>query len=189
MKIRDSGMPDEGLWQTFFDEEEVLDRMGVRDLAGDIVDLGCGYGSFAVPAARRTDGTVHAYDIEEAMVAATRRRAEALGMDNLIVVQRDLMMEGTGLPPESCEVVMAFNILHAEEPLRLLAEAWRILQPGGRVTVVHWIPDPTTPRGPALEIRPRPEQCRAWMEAVGFAAISPVIALPPYHFGLVGVRR
>jgi hypothetical protein len=46
--------------------------------------------------------------------------------------------------------------------------------------------DASTPRGPSMSIRPKPGQCRAWAEEVGFAAISPAdIDLPPYHYGLV----
>jgi SAM-dependent methyltransferase len=182
-------MPDEALWRSFFDEEVILDRLGVRDLEGDIVDLGCGYGNFALPAALRTRGLVYAYDIEEAMVDATRKKAEALGIGNLVTVRRDFVSEGTGLPSESCDYVMAFNILHAEGPIALLSEAYRILRPGGRAGVIHWIHDAATPRGPALEIRPRPEQCRVWLEGAAFAAGPGVIDLPPYHYGLVGTKR
>jgi SAM-dependent methyltransferase len=189
MKIRDSGMPGEGMWASFFAARTVLDRLGIRELQGDIVDLGCGYGTFAVPAARRTAGRVFAYDIEPAMVEETRRKAEALGIDNLTAVQRDFLAEGTGLPAASCAYVMAFNILHAAGPERILAEAHRILAPGGRVGIVHWIPDPATPRGPELAIRPRPEQVQAWLATAGFAVDEGVVALPPYHYGVVGVKR
>ena len=181
-------MPDEALWRTFFDEEVIFDRLGIRDLEGDIVDLGCGYGSFAVTAARRTRGAVYAYDIEQTMVLATRRKAEAAGISNLVAIRWDFLAEGTGLPAASCEVVMAFNILHLEHPLRLLNEAHRILRPGGRVAIIHWIPDAATPRGPELAIRPRPEQVRVWLEGVGFVVASTAIALPPYHYGLVGTK-
>jgi hypothetical protein len=51
---------------------------------------------------------------------------------------------------------------------------------------MHWIPDARTPRGPALSIRPRPEQCIDWLCEAGFETDSQVISLPPYHFGLIG---
>ncbi len=44
---------------------------------------------------------------------------------------------------------MLFNILHAAESGALLAEARRVLKVGGKLGVMHWNYDPTTPRGPA----------------------------------------
>ncbi len=189
-------MPAEAMWTTFFDVEAILDRLGFGDLGpegADVVDLGCGYGTFTLPAARRTRAacracTVYAFDIEPAMVEATRQKALDLGLTNVVAVLRDVMAEGTGLAAASCGFVMAFNVLHAARPVELLDEAYRILQPGGRVAIIHWNPDPSTPRGPALDIRPTPAQCRIWLEAAGFAVPDPAVSLPPYHYGLVGTR-
>ena len=77
-------------------------------------------------------------------------------------------------------------ILHAENPVALLREALRVLRPGGKVAVIHWTHDATTPRGPDLSIRPRPEQCRTWIQQTGFEIVMPTIALPPHHYGLLG---
>jgi ubiquinone/menaquinone biosynthesis C-methylase UbiE len=84
---------------------------------------------------------------------------------------------------------MLFNILHVEAPIRLLRESMRILKPGGKVAIIHWNYDSTTPRGPAMDIRPRPEQCLAWAEQAGFHLKPPGIQnLPPYHYGMVLVK-
>lgn len=45
-------MPDAGYWNTFFDPEAVLRTMGIDQSTGVIVDMGCGYGTFTLPAAR-----------------------------------------------------------------------------------------------------------------------------------------
>jgi len=61
-----------------------------------------------------------------------------------------------------------------------------VLKPGGVAAVVHWNYDPTTPRGPALEIRPRPEQCIAWGQEAGLTfAGRERFDLKPYHYGLL----
>jgi hypothetical protein len=51
---------------------------------------------------------------------------------------------------------------------------------------MHWNYDATTPRGPSMDIRPRPEECRDAAIAAGFHLLLPgIINLPPYHYGMV----
>lgn len=184
MKTRESGMPEEDMWRSFFEPEAVLTALGLEDGAGDVVYFGCGYGTFSLPAARRIRGTLHGFDIEGEMVAECVRRAAAEGVHNARFLQRDFVLEGTGLPAESVDYAMLFNILHAENPLVLLREAWRILRVGGRLAVMHWNYDPATPRGPSMDIRPRPAQCRAWAGEAGFVSeTETALDLPPHHYG------
>lgn len=188
MKIRESGMPGEATWEGFFDPPGILSRLGLTPETSSVVDLGCGYGTFTIPAARLTSGTVHGFDIEPEMIRATGSRADSAGLKNIRLHLRDFAAEGTGLPDASVGYVMLFNILHAEEPDRLLREAYRILAPGGTAAVMHWISDRPTPRGPSLGIRPSPQDCRSWMTGQGFEVEGAPLDLPPYHFGVVGRR-
>lgn len=120
----------------------------------------------------------------------TARKAKELGLNNVRVERRDFVVDGTGLPDGSVDYAMLFNILHCEQPEGLLGEAHRVLSPGGRVAIMHWNYDPGTPRGPSMDIRPRPEQCRDWAERVGFRqAVTDQIELPPYHYGWVLEKR
>jgi SAM-dependent methyltransferase len=184
MKIRDSGMPQEEVWSSFFDPLESLRRLGFQLGHSDVVDMGCGYGTFSIAAAQLTQGIVHALDVDESMVAATDTNARRRRLQNVVAVQRDFLVDGTGLPEGSTGYAMLFNILHGEDPQSLLREAHRVLAVGGTVALMHWVPDERTPRGPALSIRPRPEQCLAWLCAAGFKSESQVIDLPPFHYGL-----
>jgi SAM-dependent methyltransferase len=186
MKTRESGMPDEAMWRTFFDPEAIFDALELTAETGDTVDFGCGYGTFSLPAARRIRGTLHGFDIEAAMIAECERLARQEDLGNVRFEQRDFVADGTGFGDGTVEYVMLLNILHAEEPLRLLNEAWRILAPGGRAGVIHWNYDPATPRGPSMGIRPRPEDCRRWLIQAGFTVADHIIDLPPHHYGLVG---
>lgn len=179
-------MPEEGLWRTFFAPEEVLRKLALPT-SGDVLDFGCGYGTFTIPAAHITSGTVHGLDIDAEMVAATQAKAEALELPNVRTRLRDFVAEGTGVADASVGYVMLFNILHAECPEALLREAWRVVAPGGKLGITHWNYDPATPRGPSMEIRPRPEQCRRWAEGVGFRFVGQ-LDLPPYHWGMTLVR-
>ncbi len=173
------------MWSGFFAPAETLVKLNLTGTCGDVVDVGCGYGTFTIPAARAICGTVFAFDIEADMVEATARKAKINGLTNVHTMRRDFIANGTGLPAASIDYVMLFNILHCEQPDVLLKEAQRILTPGGTLAVMHWNYDPTTPRGPNMNIRPRPQQCRAWAMDLDFIPFGPEqIDLPPYHFGL-----
>ncbi len=180
MKTRESGMPDEQMWPSFFSPAQTLTKLGLSSECRDAVDFDCGYDTFTIPAARVVRGTVHALDIETEMVAATTCKVAEAGLNNVRVERRDFVADG------SVDFAMLFYILHCGQPEVLLREAWRVLSPGGRLGIMHWNGDPTTPRGPSMDIRLKPEQCRIWAEQVGVRLRVPeVIDLPPYHFGLV----
>jgi len=79
---------------------------------------------------------------------------------------------------------MLFNILHHDNPGLILQEVHRILKPGGKAGIIHWRSDIPTPRGPRLEIRPAPDQCKKWSVETGFA-VRKELVLEPWHFGLI----
>lgn len=189
MKTRESGMPEESYWHSFFSPRVVLRRMRLDSTCSDVAEIGCGYGTFTIPAAHIISGSIYTFDIEPGMVETTKAKAISERCSSIQVALRDVVTDGTGLPPESVDYFMLFNILHAEDPLVFLHEAHRVLRHGGRLGIVHWIYDAKTPRGPSMEIRPHPSQCQAWAEAAGFRALRPgVINLPPHHYGLVCAR-
>ena len=191
-KARESGMPDEVYWATFFDADCLIERFFVfSDCSGHVVEFGSGYGAFTLAAARRTTGTVFALDIEPALIAHVQQRAKAQGVTNTQATVRDFVADGAGLASATQTHAMVYNLLHLEEPVTLLQEAWRVLQPGGRLSVIHWRRDIPTPRGPSLAIRPSPQQCKEWIVAAGFAHIEDVDVADccPYHFGIVATRE
>jgi ubiquinone/menaquinone biosynthesis C-methylase UbiE len=184
-KGRESGMPGAEYWGTFFNPACIVSRL---DCAGpvDVVEFGCGYGMFTVAAAKAVSGTVYALDIDPVMVAETATLAARNGLANVRAEERDFLAHGTGRPDGSAGYAMLFNILHVEEPVALLREAYRTLKPGGRMGVIHWKHDPATPRGPSLAIRPTPEQCREWAEASGFVFVrAEDLCCCSWHWGLV----
>ena len=191
MKGRESGMPEEEYWRSFYDAACIVEKLGcVQDGRENVVEFGSGYGTFTLPAARRTSGSIHALDIEPDLVALVENRARESGLANVRATLRDFVAAGTGLPDASMDHAMVFNLLHLEEPIRLLAEAHRVLRPGGVVSIIHWKYDPSTPRGPSMDIRPRPAQCRAWAEAAGlrFLRDQDLSECCRHHFGLLLVR-
>jgi len=184
MKGKESGMPPKEVWEGFFNPAEILTVMGLDDRVVDVAEFGCGYGTFTIPAAKIIRGTIHAFDIEEEMVSAIKKEAGKEGLKNVNAMLRDFMAEGTGLKAGSIDYVMLFNILHIDNPEIMLREAWRVLKPDGRLGIMHWNYDPSTPRGPSMNIRLKPEQCIQLAEGSGF--IGPQqYDLRPYHYGIV----
>jgi SAM-dependent methyltransferase len=178
-------MPPRELWEEFFAPEGVLEALGCGALPGDVVEFGCGYGTFTTAAARRISGIVYTSDIDPLMVRATIQRAAQTGLRNVVVETRDFVSEGCGRPDGSASFVMLFNILHIEDPIGLLREAARVVHSHGVVGVVHWRQDIETPRGPSLEIRPLPAQCRAWARKAGLRWLSsPDLPNCPWHWGM-----
>jgi SAM-dependent methyltransferase len=182
MRYRDSGMPPQDYWETLLDVESILDHFILGPETDEVAELGCGHGSFTIPLARRP---VHAFDIDAAMIEATRRRAAQAGLANVRTVLRDVHQEGFSLLDGSCGACLLFNILHGGAPVEMLREAARVVRVGGMIAVIHWRSDIATPRGPAMEIRPRPEQVLEWARRVdGLASQGDPFLLPPWHFGV-----
>jgi SAM-dependent methyltransferase len=187
MILRESGMPAQDYWETLLNVPLILDAFGFTadSATGDVAELGCGYGTFTIPLAQRIRGTVHALDLDPAMVATTAHRATSSNLTNVRASVRDVLLDGFGVPPASCDAALLFNILHAEEPVALLRAARDIVRPGGFVAVIHWRSDLPTPRGPSLAIRPTHAQILAWAHtATGLTLPSAPLDLPPWHYGL-----
>ncbi len=177
-------MPEEANWETLLDVPLILDRLSVDARLRDVIELGCGYGTFTVPVARRISGTLTTCDIDAAMVERTRQRAAATEAYNVRYVVRDVLADGFGVEARGKDACLLFNILHCEEPVNLLAEAARVVRPDGAVLVIHWRYDPATPRGPSMKIRPKPEQIVSWAQQASLLeAEGPMIELPPWHYG------
>ena len=183
-------MPDEDFWDGFFDAEGAIEKLLGKNVQGNVVEFGSGYGTFTLPAARRTTGLVTALDIEPDLIAYLQSQAIQYHLDNIRAQRRDFVVDGTGLNAASQAHAMIFNLLHLEYPLALLQEAHRVLDNGGVLSVIHWRSDIPTPRGPSLEIRPTPDQCRAWMAEAGFSRITNVDLATscPFHYGLIATR-
>jgi SAM-dependent methyltransferase len=169
-------MPDEAYWETLFDVPLILSRLGI-DKCHDVAELGCGYGTFTIPIARAISGTLYTFDIDPEMVTRTKVRANGLPM---VCETRDVLQSGFGV---DVDAVLLFNILHCEQPVELFRHAANALHVGGHVLVIHWRYG-ETPRGPSLDIRPRPQQIAEWAGEADLEPIGDVIDLPPWHYGL-----
>jgi SAM-dependent methyltransferase len=122
--------------------EQLVDRLGVRP-GLKVLDLGCGDGTTALPAARR-GADVLGVDIAENLVAAGNARARAAGLSNLRFQEGDAS-DLRDLEDESFDLVVSiFGAMFAPKPFDVAHEMVRVTRPGGRIVMGNWIPgDPT----------------------------------------------
>ena len=108
-----------------------------------VLDLGCGDGTTALPAARR-GADVLGVDIAENLVAAGRARALEAGLPNLRFQQGDAS-DLQGLEDGRFDLVISiFGAMFAPRPFDVAREMTRVTRNGGRIVMGNWIPgDPT----------------------------------------------
>ena len=181
-------MPDQAMWESFFCPSATLQKMGLNRYRHKVVDFGCGYGTFSIPVAQITKGVVYAVDIDDGFISVCERKAKEAGLHTVICEQRDFILNGVSLADDTVDYAMLFNILHAENPVSILQEAYRVLLPFGKAGVIHWNYDRTTPRRSSMNIRPCQNSARRGLSKAGFESIQPYINLPPYHYGIVGQK-
>jgi SAM-dependent methyltransferase len=122
--------------------DALVERIGVTpDLA--VLDLGCGDGTTALPAAQR-GADVLGVDIARNLVDAGNRRAKAEGLTNLRFEEGDAS-DLYCLEDESFDLVVSvFGAMFAPKPIDVAKEMVRVTRPGGRIVMGNWIPgDPT----------------------------------------------
>jgi SAM-dependent methyltransferase len=122
--------------------EDLVSRIGVSP-GLHVLDLGCGDGTTAIPAAQ-AGATVRGVDIAENLVTAGRARATALGLSNCTFEEGDAS-NLTGIDDGSFDLVVSiFGAMFAPHPFDTAAEMVRVTKPGGRIVMGNWIPgDPT----------------------------------------------
>ena len=122
--------------------EKLVMALGVA--SGErILDLGCGDGTTAIPAAR-VGAEVLGIDIAANLVAAGRRRAANEGLAN-IRFERGDASDLKGVPDEHFDrVISIFGAMFAPRPDDVAREMVRVTRPGGHIVMGNWIPgDPT----------------------------------------------
>lgn len=185
MKVRESGMPNEKSWDSFFDVDLILKELLINSQIEHLVEIGCGYGTFTIPAAKLLKGKLFAFDIEPEMIDCVNKKILKTQTHNIILEHRDVLLHTTGLDNNSVDYVMLFNLLHHVRPEEFFDLCHRILKPQGRVGIIHWRCDIATPRGPDISIRPKPEDIVNWIDSKLFLVEKEPFIIEPFHYGLV----
>ena len=120
----------------------LVDRIGITK-GLKVLDLGCGDGTTAVPAAR-LGADVLGVDIARNLVEAGNLRAKEEGLTNLSFQHGDAS-DLADLSDEAFDLVVSFfGAMFAPRPFDVAKEMVRVTRPGGRIVMGNWIPgDPT----------------------------------------------
>jgi len=123
---------------------EVLQQIGIsRGQA--VLDFGCGYGTYTIPAARIVgeQGRVYALDKDKEALDELMQKGESAGLKN--IERMDTLGElEIGLTDEFVDVVLLFDVFHsfyfpqAVDRKRLLGEIYRIMKPSAFLSVSVW---------------------------------------------------
>jgi SAM-dependent methyltransferase len=115
-----------------------VETLGVTE-GMDVLDVGSGDGTTAVPEAQR-GANVLAVDISAPLVAAGNARAKALGLSNLRFQEGDAS-QLDDLADDSYDLVVSiFGAMFAPRPFDVAKELVRVTRPGGRIVMGNWIP-------------------------------------------------
>jgi len=108
-----------------------------------VLDLGCGDGTTAIPAAKR-GADVLGVDIASNLVAAGNKRAKEMGLANCRFQEGDAS-NMQGVQDRSFDLLISiFGAMFAPKPFDVAKEMVRVTRPGGRIIMGNWIPnDPT----------------------------------------------
>lgn len=121
--------------EKFGNPQKQLAKAGIAQ-GQRVLDYGCGIGSYAISAAQIVggDGAVYALDIHPLAIETVERRARKENLANVVTIQSD---RETGLPDESMDAVLLYDVLHmVPDKGALLRELHRVLKSGGFLSVM-----------------------------------------------------
>jgi ubiquinone/menaquinone biosynthesis C-methylase UbiE len=167
-------------WQ---DPEAILADMGLKP--GIVfMDIGCGEGFFAIPAARLVgeSGRVYALDSRSEAIAKVEYKAAREGLRNLEAAVGKA--EETVLCRSCADIVFFGIVLHDfADPGRVLANAREMLKPGGRLVNLDWKKEHMG-WGPPFHIRFTQEEAVQLIKTAGFA-VGTIKEAGQYHYLII----
>lgn len=179
-------IPTEG---AFLDTKGIVSSLGVTP-GQQVSDLGCGAGYFTISLAQAIgeDGVVSAVDVMVEPLEAVKTRADALGLKNVVAIRADLeVLGGTKIPDNSQDLsLLANTMFQSQKKEAMLAEAVRMLKPGGRLVIIEWKKG-VKGFGPPDELRTDEATMQTMVTAAG-VRFERVIQTGAFYFGQVYIK-
>jgi ubiquinone/menaquinone biosynthesis C-methylase UbiE len=175
--LKDYNQAERLLWQN---PQDVLSRLELK--SGDtFLDIGCGDGFFALPAAVQvgSQGWVYGLDVSPEALEKLKTRAGEAGLSNIHLVlgnAEEVLLCNTG-----ADVVLLANVLHDFSfPLKVLERVSQVLKPHGLLAVVEWEKLPMQ-HGPPLAKRLERSRTQGLLETAGFS-LQDLQTTGPFHY-------
>ncbi len=182
-RIRDIGMP-VSVW--------MIEHLGLQP-GQRVLELAAGPGDTGFMAAEllRAGGTLVSSDASSEMLSVARERAASLGIDN--VEFKELQLEWLDLPTADVDAVLCrWGFMLVVDPAAALAEARRVLRPGGRIALAVWdvadanpwatvapkalielgLAEPPDPDAPGMFALAGPGVLQEMLESAGFVEVA-----------------
>ena len=131
--------PVASFWHRF--GQRTVERLDIQP-SQTILDVCCGSGSSALPAAQAVGptGRVAAIDLADKLIELGRAKASAKGLTNIEFQARDML--SLGYPDESFDtVICVFGIFFVPEMVTATKELWRMVRKGGTLAITTWGPN------------------------------------------------
>ncbi len=183
-----------GAGKSSFDLIEAEKFFAALDLrpGATFLDLGCGRGAYSLPVAEIIGpaGRVYAVDLWAEGIAALQAEIDRHQLTNIEAIITD---SGRPLPlaPASVDVCLLATVLHdlaeAGTAAGALAEAARVLKPGGKLAIVEFH-KVAGPPGPPLHVKMSPEEVEAVVAPYGFHQ-EKLAEVGPHNYLLIFRRQ
>jgi SAM-dependent methyltransferase len=127
-----------GVWAKY--GQRTVERLALPSGAS-VLDVGCGTGASAIPAAERVgpNGKVIAVDLAERLLEIARHKAASRNLENIEFRLGD--MEDLGYPDRHFDaVICVFAIFFVPDVAKQIKELWRVVRPNGQLAITTWGP-------------------------------------------------
>jgi ubiquinone/menaquinone biosynthesis C-methylase UbiE len=170
----------------FLNPEAIIKLLPLKEEM-TVADFGCGSGYFSLALAKalRPRGRVIALDIWKPSLEALEFRSKLEGLFNIIETKWANLEEerGSGLPNDSCDLVLISNILfEIEKKDKIIEEAKRILKPEGFLVLIEWYPEKLPNREALFPINK--DEALGLVEKYGFK-LERELSLGITHYGFL----